>query len=166
MDVFEQAFAELNIEAHFDETGTFSCTYERSGGTTDEESMLFLAAYQDTQNMTLRLSVTTHNEIPNNLSADFFRYFSEKAIEPFRGGVGAGVLPGENNVTVYQSIKASDLLEGSLLETVESLMEEAEEWDQQLIYYSQLDSNSGDKTVDNASLTPPQRSFFELDRKA
>ncbi|WP_133408094.1 hypothetical protein [Parashewanella tropica] len=131
MDIFEEAFSELGIEGiTFGDDNVLTCELSR-----EEEGrkiVLSLSAYRDHQEMSLRLSVTTNNTIPENVPEEFMLAFGERAIEPFRGGYGIGILPECKNVTVYRNIIISGKPKGFIKDSVGELIEAAEEWDLKL----------------------------------
>ena len=151
MNVLENAFEELGIDAKLDTTGKFSCILQ-----SQESDPLLLVAYLDHDNRVLKLSVTTHNEVPNTIHSEFFSDFASKAIEPFRDGIGIGVLEGAKNITVYQSVKTTDIRKEFIIITLESLVKEAEDWNKKLAYYS---NEMPAKHTDSPLLKPQIRSF-------
>ena len=131
MDIFEEAFSELGIEGiTFGEDNVLTCELSRQEDGRD--IVLSLSAYRDHQEMSLRLSVTTQNTIPDTVPGDFVVELGERAIEPFRGGFGIGVLPECRNVTIYRNIIISGKPKGFIKEAVGELIEAAEEWDLKL----------------------------------
>ena len=136
MDIFEEAFSELGIEGiTFGDDNVLTCELSRQEDGRD--IVLSLSAYRDHQEMSLRLSVTTQNTIPDNVPGDFVVEFGERAIEPFRGGFGIGILPECRNVTVYRNIVISGKPKGFIKEAVGELIEAAEEWDLKLYNLNQ-----------------------------
>ena len=131
MNVLVDAFEELGIDAKFDTMGRFSCILQ-----TQDSDPLLLVAYLDRDDRVLKLSVTTHNEVPNTIHSAFFSDFASKAIEPFRDGIGIGVLEGAKNITVYQSINTTDIRKEFIIVALESLVKEAEDWNKKLADYS------------------------------
>ncbi|RLV60459.1 hypothetical protein D5018_06605 [Parashewanella curva] len=155
MDIFEEAFSELGIEGiTFGDDNVLTCELSR-----EEEGrkiVLSLSAYRDHQEMSLRLSVTTNNTIPDNVPEDFMLAFGERAIEPFRGGYGIGILPECKNVTVYRNIIISGKPKGFIKDSVGELIEAAEEWDLKLY---NLTNNVTDKPK-KAAVAGGQRPFM------
>ncbi|RYV03312.1 hypothetical protein SOPP22_04890 [Shewanella sp. OPT22] len=142
MDIFEEAFSELGIEGiTFGDDNVLTCELSRQEDGRD--IVLSLSAYRDHQEMSLRLSVTTQNTLPDNVPGDWVVEFGERAIEPFRGGFGIGVLPECRNVTVYRNIIISGKPKGFIKEAVGELIEAAEEWDLKLHNLNQGNAGAG-----------------------
>ncbi len=136
MDIFEEAFSELGIEGiSFGDDNVLTCELSRQEDGRD--IVLSLSAYRDHQDMSLRLSVTTQNTIPDDVPGDFVVEFGERSIEPFRGGFGIGVLPECRNITVFKNIVISGKPKGFVKESVGELIEAAEEWDLKLFNLTQ-----------------------------
>ncbi|MBM7074298.1 hypothetical protein JQC92_20110 [Shewanella sp. 202IG2-18] len=150
MDIFEEAFSELGIEGiTFGDDNVLTCELSRQEDGRD--IVLSLSAYRDHQEMSLRLSVTTQNTLPDNVPGDWVVEFGERAIEPFRGGFGIGVLPECRNVTVYRNIIISGKPKGFIKEAVGELIEAAEEWDLKLYNLNQANAGAGKPGAGNPS---------------
>ncbi|MBU2898150.1 hypothetical protein [Vibrio hepatarius] len=151
MNLLVDIFEELGIDAKFDSTGKFTCILQSQGS-----DPLLLVAYLDHVNRILKLSVTTHHEVPNTIHSEFFSDFASKAIEPFRDGIGIGVLEGAKNITVYQSVKTTDIRKEFIIITLESLVKEAENWNKKLAHYP---DEIPSKRTDSPLLKPQIRPF-------
>lgn len=154
MDIFEESLEGLGIEVKFDENNMFSCELKKNED--GEVNPLLLSAYRDDDAMSLRVSVMTRNSIPKNASFDFFIAFGEKALEPLRGEIGAGICPGTKNITLYQVVPLAGKPKGYMIEVIESLIESAEEWDLKL-----LDT---DKETAFGDSTPKGKEFNFIER--
>lgn len=131
MDIFEQICHELNITGlSFDRDNILQCELRLSA----EEPALLLSLYRNYTEMSLCLSVTTRNELPENVSADFLTRLAESAIEPFRGGVGIGMLPGHGRaLSAYKCIMLAGYMVGDIQSLLADVTEMAEFWDEQLM---------------------------------
>ena len=148
MNLVVDTFEELGIDAKFDASGKFSCILQ-----SQDSDPLLLVTCVNHDNRELKLSVTTHNKVPNTIHSDFFSDFASKAIEPFRDGIGIGILEGTKNITVYQAIKTTDIRKEFIIITLESLVKEAEDWNRKLADYSNVEN------TDNSLLNPQIRPF-------
>ncbi|CNL41669.1 hypothetical protein [Yersinia aleksiciae] len=131
MDIFEQICHELNIEGfNFDRDNILQCELKLSV----EEPALLLSLYRNYSEMSLCLSVTTRNELPEHVLADFLTLFAESAIQPFCGGIGIGVLPGNGRaLSAYKCIMLAGYMQGDIQSVLADVVEKAEFWDEQLM---------------------------------
>ena len=144
MNIFEEALTGLGVEVIFDENNMFSC--ELNNDENEEDKPLLLSFYRDDEAMSLRVSVVTRQSIPENASFDFFIEFGEKALEPLRGDIGAGICPGTKTITLYKVVPLAGKPQGHMMEVIESLIEAAEEWDLKV-----LNAEKGNASEDASS---------------
>ena len=130
MNIFEESLEEVfGVKVTFDENNMFSCELKKD----DDKGALLLCVHRDLEEMSLRVSVATRNLMPESPSSEFLTEFGEKALEPLRGGIGIGVCPGSNNMMLYKVLLLGGQHKGFIMDTIESLIKAAEEWDIKLV---------------------------------
>ncbi|WP_299495052.1 CesT family type III secretion system chaperone [uncultured Shewanella sp.] len=114
-------------EFRLDETQSYHCIFAVSG----EELMLTLNVEE--QSHTVFLSVTTSASMKHECDKAFFMAFSRQAMEPFRGGVGVGVFPESEEISVYNAFSYIENDSDEILALISNVVEKAYEWQMRLI---------------------------------
>lgn len=131
MDIYKDSLDALEVPVVFDENDIFSCDINREQN--DGKEPLQLVVFRNQEEISLAISVVIGEPIPAGLSSEFITLLAEQALEPLRGGIGIGIYPGTNHLTVYKIVQLSCQPKSIVMEAIESLVNIAEKWESQLL---------------------------------
>ncbi|MCL1123364.1 hypothetical protein [Shewanella surugensis] len=138
MDIFEQSLAALNVDIHFNHEGCFTCTLKGEDG----GSGLNLFVYKHVQQVSLSLIMMGQTDIPEKGSHALLMQLGERAMSPLNEGLGVGILPNTQRISVYKKVTLLDKPLGYVMDNINQLIAELELWDRYLL---------GDETVFQSS---------------